>query len=292
MEQKVNKARDAAEKSADPTQLTMSPNEGRGGSDASPVPLENTSIRQPGATAEQFPTNAFASNDKRDAKEVAKLELVGLGAERNLGDGVTPFGQAQLTDEDIKWLQSKKEKEAYANFQQWFATNFDKMSPAEKQYAREAFPSFYQERVKQLGRSVDLQRRIAEIKLLGIRSREDMLLQWAIEAGYVDADPLENILHPEEANAVSDRKARQDRFQRGLFNPKARGRGDWGMFLRQGNSDDIMGQKPSAAPQMGVGGNPFTVFGNISADDESNAGTAQLFKGILTGDNGFLNAIN
>ena len=292
MESKVNKAVLSAEKAASPEQIVM---DGAAGRPANKPKVADNAIREPGATDEQFPTNAFQSQDKRDVKEAAKLALVKEGKDMGLGDGVTPFGKAHLTDQDIKWLQSKKEVEAYANFQQWFAANFDKMSPAEKQYAREAFPTFYAERLKQLEKSIDLQGRLAKIKLLGIKSKDDMLLQWAAESGYIDSDPLENILHPERLTASRNKAERQERFQRGLFNPKARGRGDWGLNDRQKNSDEFTGRTGplgSKAPTMGIDGNPFSVYGDVTAAGERNIGTGQLFKGILKGDPSFLSAVN
>lgn len=289
MEKKIENDRDRLEAKADPEQITMTPVEGRTGVEDTSK-LSNIQLRAPGMTAEQYPTNAFQSHDKRDIKEEAKLGLVQEGKKLGLGDGVTPFGRAELTDEDISWLKSKKDKESYANFQQWFATNFDKMNEAEKAYAREAFPTFYRERINQLHKSCDLQRRIAELKLMGIRSREDMILSWAIESGYIKADPLEHILHPEQASSALKKEEQQKRFRRGLLNPKARGRGDWGLVNRTKNAMTLTGQAGSATSQYGTNNSPFSVFGNVNAGQEREVGTGALFQGILKGDPSFINA--
>lgn len=269
----VNKKRYELEQAADPDQVSMDPSGGRPTGQES---VEDNVIRAQGVTDEQFPTNALTSKSKYDKIAEAKLALGNQGQ----SEGVTPFGVAELKDKDIHWLLKKRETEAYANFQQWFATNFDKMAPHEKQYAREAFPQFYEERTKQLDRTIELEKKIAQLKILGIRSKEDMMLQWAIESGYIDASPLQNVLHPEKSDAL---KSRQARFKRGLLNPK-RGRGDWGDNNRQANSEALVPWKqPNASSSYlaGVNGNPFSAYGLVTPTAEQSLNADDLYKGIF-----------
>jgi hypothetical protein len=103
---------------ADPNQMRLDPTEGRQGRALDSVPL-----RDPQAVDEQFPTSAFVDRDnKKDVIMNAKL-----ASQDDSKPGVTPFGQLIAKDSDFQWLQQKREQEEYANFQHWFALNFDKM---------------------------------------------------------------------------------------------------------------------------------------------------------------------
>jgi len=102
--------------------------------------------------------------------------------------------------------------------------HYDKASPEQKRTARELYPEFYQMRVELLEKNIRLLERIAKLKVLGAQNRKDVLLQYAIASGYIPADPLENILHPERSEAQQSEERRKARYQRGLLNPRARGR--------------------------------------------------------------------
>lgn len=79
-------------------------------------------------------------------------------------------------------------------------------------------------RVQLLEKNIRLLERIAKLKVLGAQDRKDVLLQYAISSGYIPADPLETILHPERSEAQETEKARVARYNRGLMNPRARRR--------------------------------------------------------------------
>lgn len=228
------------ENSADPNQIVLKPAGREVGQDL-------PALRDNAQSDEQFPTNGLGAQDRRDALMSAKLSS-------QTDKGVTPFGVLQATDSDFEWLRKKRETEAEANFQAWFAENFDKMSPTQKKLAKEMFPRFYSQRVEQLNRSVKLQAKLAKLKLLGIEDKDDLLLQYAAEAGYIDADPLEHILHPEKRKAQMDADWRKARYKRGLLNPNRLLRGDWGLELREKNAKALTGRdqpKGSAAWELG-----------------------------------------
>lgn len=243
--------------------------------------LATTPLRSAGAVDEQFPTAALSKSDPRDAIQTAKLELQAEAA-----PGVTKFGKLVATDSDFEWLRSKREKEAEANFQQWFASNFDHMSPEQKQMARELWPEFYEQRLELLRKQVNLQQRIAELKVSGIKNKDDLMLQYAIEAGFIDADPLENILHPERVKASQDLAARQKKYVRGLFNPRRLPRGDWGPNDRAHNAQTLMGKSAAAfgsvpAYELGTGDKGFSAVGTVSAAEERNPNFARQYRNIF-----------
>jgi hypothetical protein len=149
------------------------------------------------------------------------------------------------------------------------------MSPEQKQMARELYPEFYQQRLALLDQQVNLQRRLAKLKVEGIKNKEDLLLQYAIEGGFIDADPLENIMHPERVRSAQDKKMRQHNYVRGLFNPRRLPRGDWGPNDRKHNASVLMGRDPSAsvfgadaAYELGTGDKGFSAVGLVDAKTE------------------------
>jgi hypothetical protein len=190
---------------------------------------------------EQFPTEALTQADEQDEIMTMKLAL-----QEKDKPGVTKFGLLTAKEDDFKWLAKKKELETEAEFQTWFAEGYDRASPEQKKIARELYPSFYQQRLHKLHKDVELQKRIAEIQLNGIQSKEDLILQFAIEMGFIDGDPLENILHPERAAAAKDKATQQKNFRRGLLNPRRLPRGDWGPRTRMQNAQGLTGKKADA----------------------------------------------
>lgn len=214
--------------------------------------------RQQGAMDVQFPTDELTDHDPRDRLMAEKLAL----ADKS---GVTPFGRLIASDSDFDWLDRKRQKEDEANFQTWFAQNYDYMAPEQKAVARRLWPNFYEQRQKMLERNVKLQQKIAELKLHGPQSKEDLMLQYAIESGYIPADPLENILHPEKTLEAQSREKRQSTYVRGLLNPKARTTRGGTTWSRAHNAQTLTDFAATEIPGMpaysGTRGNGGAKFG-------------------------------
>lgn len=176
-------------------------------------PEKGIPIRDPQTVDVQFPTT-FQSHDPRDKAMAAKLAMANE-------KGVTPFGQLIASEADFDWVERKRLEEEEANFQAWFAANYDKQAPHVKKMAHQLFPDFYKQRMKMLEKNVRMQQRVAELKLNGVQSKEDLYLQYAIESGIIPSDPLEHILHPEKIEMNKEAETRQGQFVRGLLNPRA-----------------------------------------------------------------------
>ena len=146
------------------------------------------------------------------AAQAAKLALQTPGQ-----PGYTPFGKLEAKDADFEWLQKKQAAVEEANFQLWFAQEYDRMSPAEKKRAKELYPEFYAQRKKLLKKQAKNLVRLASIKLEGVESFDDLRLQYEAETGRLDVGPLTHLLHPEQNN--NDAAYEQRKFQRGLLSP-------------------------------------------------------------------------
>lgn len=234
--------------------------------------LAETRLRDPTAVDEQFPTAAHIDSDPRDPMLALKAELV----EKNMKEqgekaipGVTQLGMLQAKDSDFQRLIEIREKELEKQFEQWFATNFDRMDPTHKAMARNLFGKFYNDRLNNLDTNLETTKRIARLKITGPQTKEDLYLMYAMEAGLIDTDYLDNLLHPEKVERNQNEEARQANYRRGIFNPKRFVRGDWGLKDRKVNATAVLGRNnPGSTFGFGVDGAPFTVQGNVSAQGE------------------------
>ncbi len=190
--------------------------------------------REKGTPDEQFPADYSAKEDK-DEMMAARLELQKQSPDT---PGVTPFGVMQQTDEDLQWLLRKQRAQEVANFENWFAREYDHMDPASKAWARKALPKFYSKRQALLGQQAKNLQRLAQIKLNGVQSKEDLVTLYAAETGRLDVGPLEHLLNPE----TSQQKERAaGNFARGLLNPRRF------VFGNEGGSQDDKQRAASAA---------------------------------------------
>jgi len=220
-----------------PEQLNMRDVVGR------PTPLHETPVRSAGVMDEQFPTADLTAKDPRDRATVAKLQLAQAAGSAN---GYTPFGKMEATDADFAWYQRKAAAAETANFQAWFAHEFDRMSPAEKKRAKELYPEFYRQRKKLLKQQSKNLFELARLKLEGVQTMDDLQTLYLAENGRLDLGPLQNLLHPEQMmsfNGQMNDKQRtvyaQAKFQRGLLSP-FRVFGDSGQPIIDGTSNDFI----------------------------------------------------
>lgn len=244
---------------------------GKDGAERTQAQFQALPLRDRDATDEQFPTDALTKSDPRDEIMTAKLQLQQDPTTKASTPGITPFGVLTASDSDFEWLRQKRDTEAEANFQQWFASNFDKMGPEQKAVARKLWPKFYEERLALLDKDLDLLRRLARQNITGIETKQDLLLQYAKEAGYIDTDRLNNLMHPEKAMYAQNKTVRQALFKRGLLNPRRKPHGH-NNYARDLNAKDMENRTaiPFAA-KLGVGTDGFNVQGVKNYGDEQKA---------------------
>ena len=241
--------------------------------DRTDVQLADIPLRSRQDVDEQHPTAAHISKGKEDEKMAMKMELQAEGMKQQVaagvaGDkalpGVTPFGILQAKESDFTRLQQIREKELEVQFEQWFASNYDKMGPEQKALARKLYNKFYLDRKKNAKDNLDLLGRLVIVKIDGPKTREDLELLFAAETGLIDTNFAENILHPERAMRSQNEAKRQGNFSRGIFNPRRNLRGDWGGETRFHNAQAWTGKTAGLVPRaatFGTGDQPFSVAG-------------------------------
>ena len=164
------------------------------------------------AQAEQFPTSKLTDKENVDRVNLLKLELQD---DRTGHPGITKFGRLEAKDSDFEWLLRKKDAAKAIAFQQWFAENFDRMTPPAKEFAREIYPKFYADREATLEENLETAKKIAKLKLFGPRSQEDLALQFALDQGFIDVEQIMRLINP---GSVSDLR-RVEKAKLGLLNP-------------------------------------------------------------------------
>ena len=178
-----------------------------------PAELNDVPLRAPNVMDEQFPTASLQAKEAKDRVMEAKLAL-----QDPARPGYTNFGKLIAKDEDFEWAHRKEAAIEKANFQKWFAREFDMMSPAQKKRAKELYPQFYRERKQLLKKQAKNLFDYARIKLEGIESFKDLVRTYMAETGRLDLGPLQHLLNP-EFDPDNNKENNQGKFRRGIANP-------------------------------------------------------------------------
>jgi hypothetical protein len=174
-----------------------------------------------GQTAAGQFANVIEKGDPRDERYALRGQLLGPS-----GNPVLPgVGMAMATDSDFEYFHKKALDAQEADFKAWFLAQMDLSTPEKQAYWQSQFPEVFQEKQRLLESQVDIQLRLAKIRMLGPKNKEDYMLLWAIQRGFIKlpAGPL----YDPSKQAVKE-------FHEGLFNIKklfARsGKGEYGLW--------------------------------------------------------------
>jgi len=162
-----------------------------------------------------YPRKGFGTPNPRDELMKEKAELI-----KKYGPttGMTPFGQVNLTDQDLQVLQQKRESEAYANFDSWAGSNFHKGDVATRKWFQEVLPEYYDSREREMVDRAKLALRIQLIKMRGPKNHKDLVIIWGLETGQIQLDRNWNIVGANiEGGQNINVTDEQARFAKGLF---------------------------------------------------------------------------
>lgn len=161
-----------------------------------------------------FPAKYFnvseAERDIQDRIMAARL----LGKASGAGsDGV----QVSLSPDDsmLSIMRQKDEVLAWMNFERYLERKYIKSGDLDKrEWLRRNYPPYFEMREKLIDVQVDLDRRLARLKLNGPQDMSDEYLNFLIETGQV-RPPTEPAW---KTNLTKDQQ--KESYQRGLFNPR------------------------------------------------------------------------
>lgn len=132
---------------------------------------------QGGAQAVMF-RRKFDARDPMDDEMNTKIQLMDK-------DGMTPFGQVFYDDKVGRWLERKAATAEAANFDRYFAQNFNKNDLASRQWAQKINPDWYKQREDEMNERANMVVKLKAIQLRGPQSKEDLYMLWLIETGRV-----------------------------------------------------------------------------------------------------------
>lgn len=154
-----------------------------------------------GAAAD-FPAR-YLYPDERDKKYAIRRQL---NAQANRPD--------PITDDEIDWLLDKTTGYETAEFHKWFSRLYkmDDSNPVMKKWGMELVPELWSMKEQVIENNARLQTQLAKIKLRGVRSKEDLMLMYAIAKGAI-AVPQGPIYSPSALPDFAESR-------RGVFNPR------------------------------------------------------------------------
>lgn len=132
---------------------------------------------QGGAQAVMF-QRKFDARDPMDAEMNTRMQMMD-------SNGMTPFGQVFYDDKIGRWVERKAAVAEAANFDRYFAQNFNKNDLASRQFAQKINPEFYQQREREMNERAEMVVKLKGIQLRGPQSKEDLYMLWLIESGRV-----------------------------------------------------------------------------------------------------------
>ncbi len=154
--------------------------------------------------ARQFP-NMIEKGDPRDDYYAFKSGLIN-------DKGIIPgAGLVVAGDADVSYLRKKGDDSVEAAFKAFLLDQMDLSTPEKQDYWQKNFPWVFEEKIKLVEAQLDLQSKLAKLRILGPRSQEDYMLIFAIQHGYI-AVPAGPIFDPDKLEKTD--------FHRGLFNVK------------------------------------------------------------------------
>ncbi len=90
-----------------------------------------------------------------------------------------------VTDKEANYLLDKTKQYELMSFHEMLARHYhiDASNPVLMKWAQDMFPEYWEMREKKIDQNADIQKRLAKIKLLGPRSKDDFTLLFAIATG-------------------------------------------------------------------------------------------------------------
>lgn len=177
----------------------------------------NGQARDDQPPSNEFPVKASAV-DEDDTIEEMKQDLIKQGPRGDgaIVNGYTPYGQAVLENRDIAYLDRKRQQAQYVDYEKYLANRFNLKDPPTAMFFESIMPRYFQERLAQIHEVAELQKKIAELRLLGPQSEDDLWMEYAILNGLIQL-PKGAVWDPDSWYDTRDQK---ELYVRGLFNPR------------------------------------------------------------------------
>ncbi len=173
---------------------------------APPVsPQDPQDPAQGGAQAVQF-QRKFIARDAKDDEMNMRQQLMDE-------NGMTPFGQAYYDDSIGRWVQRKEATAEAANFNGWFNRNFNKNNLADRAFAQQINPEFFNQVDREMMEKAQVITKIKGIQNRGPQNEEDTYMLYLLDTGKVVLPDDWDRLGPSVYNAEGYQKAQREQEQ-------------------------------------------------------------------------------
>jgi hypothetical protein len=214
------------------------------------------------AAADSMPAQYFDHNNGARKVAVAQKYAQDLVQEfaGNAQNHVHPSVSYSPTKEEIDLVLQRENELQVAAFEKFIRDRFNVNDPHDARIIRELWPTYFEKRLKEVDNHLEIQRRIARIKLMGVLTTEDLMFLYAIASQKI------KIPTTPAFNLAADA---EQRLQRGMLNPRRRvgiptGDSLWNTFDSQGDRLlELLG--PGAATKGNIDvANALAGYGNQS----------------------------
>ena len=169
-----------------------------------------------GTVASRFPA-LIEKGDPRDRDYALRKTVINDRGE------IPGLGKMMADHSDVEYLRKKADDANEADFKAWFLAQMDLSSPEKQAYWQSKFGDVFAERKSLLNQQLELQKQLALIRIMGPQTKDDYLLLWSIERGFIEV-PKGAIFDPNNVPQIP--------FHRGLFNVKK-------LFAQDGSANSI-----------------------------------------------------
>ena len=114
-----------------------------------------------------------------------------------------------VTDSEVDALVRRYSELDLINFERYISAWFDTGDPTHQRLINELYPQYFERRLDQIEANLEVQRRVAHLKLLGPRDADDLRFAYLLETGVVELPTA----------PVFDVSDHDNTKSRGLFNP-------------------------------------------------------------------------
>jgi len=123
------------------------------------------------AQALGLPTTSATGNSGMVQDPAARALLAGM--------------KVDLTPADIEWFEERRRTREQIEFDEWLTTVVDISDPGENRWLQAIYPEFWTRKERYIDDKINIEARLAKIRLRGVKTVDDAKLLFAMEKGYV-----------------------------------------------------------------------------------------------------------
>jgi len=93
--------------------------------------------------------------------------------------------KVDLTEKDVEWLEKRRRAKEQVEFDNWLTQIVDINDPAQNRWLQQMYPDFWARREKYIEDKINIEAKLAKMRLRGPKDITDYKLIYAIDQGYV-----------------------------------------------------------------------------------------------------------